>query len=237
VTPAACRAALVTAAAEPYRATGRFAWHFARGKLGGDPVFTMILSLGLIPDGARILDLGSGQGLLASWLLAARRSFEAGAWCEAWPPAPRAASIHGIELKGADVARAVGALGSRATNEQGDIRFADFGRADVVVILDVLHYLDYADQDAVLARVRAALPPGGRLLLRVGDAARGMAFRISTWVDRLVMLARGHGCVRLHCRPLAAWREALSARGFESAPLPASAGTPFANVLLLAEAA
>jgi hypothetical protein len=166
---------------------------------------------------------------------AARGCSRRGCWRHAG--APRTASIHGIELKGADVARAIGALGSRATTQQGDIRFADFGRADVVVILDVLHYLDYADQDAVLARVRAALPPDGRLLLRVGDAARGMAFRISTWVDRLVMLGRGHGCVRLHCRPLAAWREALGACGFESAPLPASAGTPFANVLLLAHAA
>jgi Methyltransferase domain len=236
VTPAACKAALVAATAEPYRAAGRFAWHFARGKLAGDPVFTMILSLGLIPDGARILDLGSGQGLLASWLLTARAHFEAGAWCPAWPQPPRVESIRGIELKAADVARAVSALGTRAANEPGDIRTADFGRANVVVILDVLHYLDFADQEAVLARVRAALPSGGRLLLRVGDATPSLTFWISTWVDRLVMLARGHGRVQLHCRTLTVWRELLRTAGFQAAPVAASSGTPFANVLLVAQA-
>ena len=64
---------LVDKAAAPYRASGRFAYHFARGKLGGDPVFAGLLLHGLIPHQVRILDIGCGQGLLASWLHAARR--------------------------------------------------------------------------------------------------------------------------------------------------------------------
>jgi hypothetical protein len=56
---------------EPYRAAGKFALHFARGKLGLDPVFLAMLERGLFPDNARILDLGCGQGLLAAWLLSA----------------------------------------------------------------------------------------------------------------------------------------------------------------------
>ena len=39
---------LVATAAAPYRRAGRFAWHFARGKLGGDPVFLGILRQGLM---------------------------------------------------------------------------------------------------------------------------------------------------------------------------------------------
>ena len=44
----------------------------------------------------------------------------------------------------------------------------------------------------MLKRVRAALPAGGLLLLRIGDADGGMRFRYSQWVDKLVMLLRGH---------------------------------------------
>ncbi|MGI4846902.1 MAG: methyltransferase domain-containing protein [Janthinobacterium lividum] len=62
---------LVAAAAAPYRQAGRFAWHFARGKLAGDPVFAALLEHGLLCGRARILDIGCGQGLLAALLLAA----------------------------------------------------------------------------------------------------------------------------------------------------------------------
>lgn len=231
---AAFRNRLLDAASAPYRAAGRFAWHFARGKLSGDPAFLGLLEHGLIGDGERLLDLGCGQGLLASWLRAARRQSEAGDWPAGWPAPPRLARIAGIELMPRDVERARAALGDTAEFAAGDIRDAAFGRADTVVILDVLHYIDPAAQDAVLARVRTALRPGGALLLRVGDAGAGWAFRWSNWVDHAAMFARGHGYVRLYCRPLPAWRASLEALGFRVAAMPMSAGTPFANVLLVA---
>ena len=52
--------AIVEAASAPYRSVGRFAWHFARGKLARDPVFRHVLSNGLIPHQARVLDIGCG---------------------------------------------------------------------------------------------------------------------------------------------------------------------------------
>ena len=52
-------------------ASGRFAWHFARGKLRWDPVFGHLLAHGLIAPRTRVLDIGCGQGLLASLLRAA----------------------------------------------------------------------------------------------------------------------------------------------------------------------
>ncbi len=207
---------LLDAATEPYRAAGRFAYHFARGKLGRDPAFGAIVHGGWIPSGSRVLDLGCGQGLLASLLLAANRG------CE----------IRGIELMPADVDRARAALGDAARVELGDIRYAEFGRPDVAVILDVLHYIDRAAQESVLRRLRQSLAPRGLLLLRVGDAAAGWPFRLSNWVDRAVFLARGHGSVRLHCRPLADWKASLQALGFEVRAIALSQGTPFANVML-----
>lgn len=213
-------ARLVEAASAPYRAAGRFAWHFARGKLGADPVFPYLLQARLIPENARLLDLGCGQGLLAALLAAAGT--------------PRLAGYRGIELMTRDVARAHRALGAQCGVRQGDIRSAEFGAADAVVILDVLHYMSLAEQDAVLGRVRAALPAGGVLLLRVGDAAAGLPFRLSNWVDWTVAFVRGHGATRFHCRSVAQWRSALEALGFAVQAEPMSRGTPFANVLLSA---
>jgi hypothetical protein len=47
---------------------------------------------------------------------------------------------------------------------------------------------------------------------------------------------RGHQAAKQHCRPLAEWREELAASGFTSDIRPMSQGTPFANVLLIAQA-
>lgn len=225
---------LIDTATEPYRSAGKFAWHFARGKLGGDPVFAGMLERGLIPDGARILDIGCGQGLLASWLLSARGLFDKGIWPANWPAAPKPASIHGIELMPRDVERAQRALGNAARFTVGDMCRADFGKVDAVVILDVLHYVSYEAQDDVLRRVRDALAPGGTLILRVGDASAGLPFLMSVWVDRVVTFVRGHRNSRMYCRPLPEWQQALGKLGFTVDTIPMNNGTPFANILLLA---
>jgi O-methyltransferase involved in polyketide biosynthesis len=105
----------------------------------------------------------------------------------------------------------------------------------VVTIFDVLHYVDPERQADVLRRVRAALGPGGRLLMRVGDGAGGRRFGLSRWVDRAVTLARGHAILTLHCRTAQAWADALRALGFEVRIAPTVGGPPFANTLLIAQ--
>ena len=85
----------------------------------------------------------------------------------------------------------------------------------------------------MLARVRAALSPGGVLLLRVGDAASRRRYLASQWVDRIVMFVRGHRVGPQYGRPLAAWIDRLRSLGFEVESEPMSRGTPFANVLLI----
>lgn len=232
---------LIERASAPYRPVGRFAWQFARGKLTGDPVFAGLLEHGLIPDNARILDIGCGQGLLASWLLSAKalhdkRSSSSG-WPQHWPPAPNPVSIHGIELMPRDVQRAQQALGKAATFAVGDMCKVDFDKADAVIILDVLHYVSITAQNDVLTKVRDALAPGGTLILRIGDASAGAAFKFSVWVDHIVTFVRGHRNSHLHCRPLSDWCSALTELGFTVATLPMNKGTPFANILLIAKLA
>jgi SAM-dependent methyltransferase len=190
----------------------------------------------LLLDRGDILDLGCGQGLLAAWLNAALLCYESGSWPQGWPPAPKPRSTRGIELMIRDVERARAALGSKFAISQGDIRSAEFGTTDAVVMLDVLHYIDQEEQLRVLKRVRAALPARGLLLLRVGDADGGLRFRYSQWVDKLVMLCRGHATMATHCRSANQWRELLHECGFEVQATPMSQGTRFANVLLIAHA-
>jgi len=234
VKPDAGVAALVASASAPYRAAGRFAWQFARGKLRRDPVFTAILARGLLGDSRRILDLGCGQALLAAWLWAADAAYRAGSWPRGWPRPPAPERYTGVEIDPREVARGRAALGKRAQIVQGDIRHVDYGPADAIVLLDVLHYNDQASQEAVLTRARAALTPQGVLLLRVADAEGGVGFVLSQLVDRLVALARRGRLPQLACRPAREWRALLERLGFATDTLPMSAGTPFANVLLIA---
>ena len=244
---------LHAAATAPYRRSGRFAWHFARGKLGRDPVFRGMLERGDLPARAQVVDIGCGQGLLASLLQSCADLQTRQAWPAAWPTAASAAVYTGIELMQRDVDRAHAAIGQLALAPQftcADMRLAPLPACSLVVILDVLHYVDHPAQQQILTRVRDALRAGagtgadagagaapghGRLLLRVGDAASGRGFAISQWVDRVVTTVRGHRMPPTWGRPLADWVSLLQRLGFTVHSVPMSQGTPFANVLLVAD--
>lgn len=227
--------ALAKRAAGRYPPHDRFARHFAYFKLTGDPAFRHLLENGLLRGRERLLDLGCGQGMLEALLAAAHAAPDA--WPSRWPPAPAPRAIRGIELDARAAERARSAADGRTTIERGDIREAPFGAADAIVILDVLHYIDPAAQEAVLERARAALAPGGMLLLRVADARPTLRFRITIASDRLSLWLRGGRPGAYHCRPLEAWRRRLEELGFRVEARPMSGGTPFANVLLVARAA
>ncbi|SEA06882.1 class I SAM-dependent methyltransferase [Variovorax sp. YR216] len=227
-------------ASAPYKKAGKFAWHFARGKLGRDPVFRGLIERGLIGEGrARVVDIGCGQGLFVS-LLSAMSAMQAqpGEWPSTWPATPAAASYTGVELMPKDVARAEASVGHLRPAPRfvcGDMCTTELPASDLVVILDVLHYVDLDAQEGVLRRVRDALQPGGRLLLRVGDADSRRGFAISQWVDRTVTRIRGHQVSPTWGRPLKDWKALLERLGFSVDSIPMSEGTPFANVLLVAD--
>jgi SAM-dependent methyltransferase len=228
---------LLDEASRPYRAAGHFAYHYSRGKLSSDCIFRELLRQGVFPKAGRFLDLGCGQAVFASWLQAARKLHGKSDWPADWPEPPHVQELRGFELMAKDVARAHAALGDREPQvaiRQGDICRTDFGRADVVTILDVLHYIDYTNQEDVLRRVRAALAPGGVLVTRVGDADAGLPYHVCNWLDRAVTYVRGHRLPVLYCRGLGEWSKLLGGLGFHVETMPMSAGKPFANVMLIA---
>jgi SAM-dependent methyltransferase len=227
---------LLALATEPYRQTGNLNFRWARGKLRHDPAFTFLLEQRILPDGAHVLDLGCGRGLLAAWFLAAERLAAEGRWSGAVAP-PVGLRFRGIELLEREAECGNRALqpvyGDRLELTAGDLRDANLRSPDVVVMLDVLHYIPYADQERLLDRIRAALHSGSLVVTRVGDAGAGLRFRFGQMVDRLVILAGGRRLPRMWCRPTAGWISALESRGFAVSARPMSAGTPFANVLLI----
>jgi cyclopropane fatty-acyl-phospholipid synthase-like methyltransferase len=220
-----------------YRAAGRYAFHFARGKLRYDPVFLAILRNAMIPDDARLLDLGSGQGILLSTLIAARQCYESGVWPGGWPAPPTQLQLHGIDLLAGDIHRARQALGERVILEGGDIRNTLFPSSDVVVILDVLHYVSRKEQEDILFRVAECLGSSGRLLLRVADAQAGARSVFTYLGDRVGTLLRGELWPRHNHRPIGEWSKLLEHLEFSVSTHPMSQGTPFSNVLLLADRA
>ncbi len=227
---------LLDDASRPFRAGGHFAYHYARGKLSGDCIFRELLRRGIFPAEAHFLDLGCGQGSLFSWLLAARRLYEQGIWPGDWAIPPKPLSLRGYELMARDVERAARAFGAAqpiVDIRQGDMCAVDFGTAEVVTILDALHYLDPARQEDVLARIRAALPTGGLFLTRVGDAAAGLPYHLCNALDHAVTFIRGHRLPRLHGRALGEWIELLRRLGFSVDAVPMSEGKPFANTMLV----
>lgn len=225
---------MVEAAALSYRRSGRYAWHFAKGKLGGDPVFRFLLRTPVLPSAGRLLDLGCGQGVLMALLRSAAARHAEGAWPADWPPPPRNLDLQGVELGFRRARTAQAALGDGATVVRGDIREVPLPRSRAIVILDVLLYLGRDDQARVLARCAEALEPGGVLVLREADAGAGVRFSVTRWAERAACWSRGQWRQPLLYRPAPEWAALLRGLGFTVAMTPMSSGTPFGNVLFVA---
>ena len=227
---------LLRSAARPYLAAGLYPYFFARCKLAYDPVYLSLLRRGRIADGARILDLGCGQALLAAVLIAARRQYEAGAWPMGWPAPPSTTQLYGIELQDREANWARIALAGGASVQTGDLRDAKLPDADAVFILDVIHLLEPEVQRRVLEQVAHALRAGGTLFMRVADIAAGLRFGFTRVADWFSAMMRDRQVPPHHHRSLADWTAMLNGLGFAVEAEPVSAGTPFANVLLMARA-
>jgi uncharacterized protein (DUF2062 family) len=207
--------ALARRAADRYAVTSLTAWEFARGKLRGDPVYRDVVLGEWLRRGGSLLDIGCGQGLMLA-LLAETGRFE---------------RLVGIEMRPHRARLARAALGTDAEIIEADARSASLDRFRVVLLFDVLHLMSEADQDALVSTAAEALEPGGVILVREVDAAGGWRFRAVRAGNRLTALFSGVGLQAFTFRSLAGWRECFSRHGLDTAVVPASAGTPFANHL------
>ena len=226
--------ALIEAATGRYRAAGRFAFHYARAKLRHDPVYASILREGLIPTGSRVLDLGCGQGILLAALLAAQAQSERGSWPAGWKPAPAGLKLRGIDLRPDAIRRARAALGRDVALDEADVSRTTLPPSEAIVLLDVLHYLAPAAQEALLAAAARAAAPG-RLIVRIADARQTARARVTRAADRVGAWLRGERWGNYHLRTLPEWIGLLESRGLATHVVPIGGSSMFADVLLVAE--
>ena len=107
----------------------------------------------LLPDEGRILDVGCGFGLFASYF----GQMQPGRRIVGVDPNPRRINL------AAHVAESVGLVGPNAPSfHVGDVRDAELtGPFQGIYVLDVMHHIPVADQVPVLERLRDLLAPGG----------------------------------------------------------------------------
>ncbi|MFH1466568.1 MAG: class I SAM-dependent methyltransferase [Pseudomonadota bacterium] len=211
--------ALVTQASARYRARGRFAEGFAKGKMSGDPAYAAVLER--LPARGLVADLGCGEGYLLALVRAARPALD----------------LWGVDHDPARVALGQEVLAGeeRLTLEVGDARTAALPRAALIACLDLLHYMIPAEQDALIGRLAASLQPGGLLLIRDGETGGGLKSFLLGLSERVAVALGRHKGDGVFFRSAEELRAALEAEGLVVEVLPCRQGTPFANVLFQAK--
>jgi SAM-dependent methyltransferase len=202
--------------------------HYVLAKLRVDPVARLVAQLAAEqPRGfGSVVDLGAGCGQLPILLL------ELGV-------AERVTGFDWDERKVRSARRAAsGKAGGwpslPAHFVHADVCDVRIPNADTVFLVDVLHYLPFDAQDALVDRAFDAVQPGGRLVVREADSARGLrsiATRVEEGVFTWLRFNRGQ---RVRMRPAADIVARLEARGALCSVDPAWGSTPFSNVLILA---
>ncbi len=206
------------------RFAGRWRQGYVRGKLRSDPAFATIATLLTEAGAARpVLDLGCGMGLLGQWL---RECGHRGAYLGIDNDARK--------LRAGRVAAATlhPALDLRAGDLQALPEFSGH-----VVLLDALHYLARAPQQALLAACAQRLGAGDLLLIR-------SVLRDASWRYRITqaeeLLAAASGWMRTAARHIPegdALSENLGALGLRVTRQPLWGRTPFNSWLIVARRA
>jgi 2-polyprenyl-3-methyl-5-hydroxy-6-metoxy-1,4-benzoquinol methylase len=222
----------LTPAAEPRGATGQAGVReqvaslfrgrlrrYARIKLRHDPVYAVVATqLGQLA--APVLDIGCGIGLLGLYLRA--HGFRGG--------------YLGIDCDPAKVAQAR----RSAHHHAPPLAFAESDVADLpvfsgaVVLLDVLHYLDASQQQALLRAAAARIAVGAALIVRTVLREPRWRYLATVCEEHLLY---GVGWMRMPARhfPHRAEIEAtLRAHGLQTQTRPLWGATPFASFLIVA---
>ena len=222
---------IVERTARPYLDAGISDWEFVRGKLRWDPVYFDLLARGVLPATGVLYDLGCGRAILLSLLETYRRLGRHGERPAGWGVSPEL-ELHGVERSRRALRAARTAIGDRAELIRADLVAFTPPACDVIVVLDVLHYLRREAQEAVLDAATAALRPGGLLLLREIDADGLGRARRTVIAERVRALLRGRPVQRFHFRTGADWSLLLEKRGLEVRAVTESGTRLLQNLLI-----
>jgi SAM-dependent methyltransferase len=173
--------------------------HYAASKLKRDPLVKSLPEL--CPGDGPLLHAGCGYGLMTSRL------------ATYYPLRP----IRGLDYDPRKVRVANAALGeSTATRfAVGDLFKDDLGAPSTILLVDLLHYWPPSDQETLVQRLAAVLPPGGRLVFRDGvkDEAGQNAVHFFERVAAILRFTRVPG--PMHFRTEADYRQLLESCDLE----------------------
>jgi uncharacterized protein (DUF2062 family)/trans-aconitate methyltransferase len=191
---------------------------FVRWKMRLDRIFDLLATEELGSTGT-VVDLGCGYGMALAFAAAGlpKRVLTG---CDLNP--------HRIEV----ARRALYETGAELRVE--DIRTFPLPPANLILILDVLQYLSFEEQRALLERCCAALEPGGRFIFRVHDKQRGFWSSITMAFDRLLFSCEGAG-VRPLILTAGDYQQVLESAGLEVRSHRFRNRLPLAHVLFVAQ--
>lgn len=200
------------------RFPGRWLQGYVRGKLRSDPLYAAVTQVVLAAP-APILDIGCGIGLLGHYLR------ESG---------------HTADYLGLDLDAHKIAIAKRAAARSSGLRFVAAASDSLpawqghVALLDVLHYLGPAQQQAVLQSAAERIAPGASLIIR--NVLRDESWRFAfTRLEELFM--RSIRWMRYgvqHYPHAEGLRAPLAAAGLNVMIRPLWAGTPFNSYMIIA---
>jgi 2-polyprenyl-3-methyl-5-hydroxy-6-metoxy-1,4-benzoquinol methylase len=215
----ALSAELLRDTAQRYRASGRFAFHYVRGKLRRDPVALELINLAAAPHFGTVADLGCGRGQFAACLL----------------QAGLAQSVIGVDFRQQHLAQATAAMDGLAFSAY----YQDYSidqrvlEADTILLIDVLYQLPSEAQAELL--LHAAQAARHRLIVRTANPAQGLRSKITRAVEILCRPFWPNSGREVNAQPINDVVAVMTACGLRTRIKPCWAGTPFSNVLIVGE--
>jgi predicted exporter len=171
---------------------------FARFKMRLDPMFPEMERMFRSADDIKtILDIGTGYGVPASWLL---ERFTG-------------ARLHGIEPSPERVRIAAMAVGDRGLIAQGQapaIPAAD-DQVDLSTMIDMIHFLTDEDFTETLGRLRERTRAGGRLIIRASLLPKRRLPWAWWYLNLILQLSRVHA----YYRPVHQLQSMVAQAGFQ----------------------
>ncbi len=200
-----------------YQRAARKDRYYVASKLRTDPISKQVAGLGPLGD---VVDAGAGHGQLGLFLL------ELG----------HVTSLSGFDYDARKVETAALAAAGAASFQVGDLRGWQPPSVDTLFLIDVLHYLALAEQDALLDRAARSLRPNGRLVVRETDARGGWRGQIAyafEWIATRIGYNRAEHT--LGYRPIGEIVARLEANGLRCEVVGPPDAAPFANYFIVAK--
>ncbi|MEI6970691.1 MAG: MMPL family transporter [bacterium] len=201
-----------------YGYQGPYVEQYVFWKTKTDPMFPLLDEC--VPANARVLDLGTGYGLVPQWLRACSPDL----------------TFVGIDYD-ADkirVAKAVAQYSQGFVFKTGNLVTEPYPLSDAALLMDVLHYMPDAEKKIVLGKAHGALTGGGLLVMRDANRSKGLKHRLVDWGEIWAVLVGHNMATRgLYFASTEEYMAMLAEAGFHSIKVHSNGGLG-SNVFLTA---